>query len=80
MVMFPEASVLPYSLAACLLMSALTGSAGDWQDDGACTTVALKAGAYITAHYESKSVPLSLPVKTPAGAGPKSKNSRFFRS
>ncbi|KAI0078770.1 glycoside hydrolase [Panus rudis PR-1116 ss-1] len=51
------------------------GAAGDWTDNGAC--VAAKAGQLIKPHYESKSVPLELPVKTPAPAGTKS--SRFFK-
>ena len=50
------------------------GVAGDWQDDGACTTVALAPGQFITVHYESKSVPLSVPVKTPGA-----KHSRFSK-
>ncbi|KAI0346297.1 glycoside hydrolase [Trametopsis cervina] len=49
------------------------GSAGDWQDDGACTTAAV-AGAVVKAHYESKAVPTAVPVQTPGA-----KNSRFFR-
>lgn len=57
-----------------------TGVAGDWQNDGACTSVALKAGEFVKVHYESKSVPLEVPVKTPDGAGPKHKNSRFFHA
>ena len=55
-----------------------TGSAGDWTDDGACTTVALAKGAYVKAVYESKSVPTDAPVQTPADAVPKTKSSRFF--
>ncbi|KAF7789642.1 hypothetical protein EIP86_000588 [Pleurotus ostreatoroseus] len=56
------------------------GAAGDWQDDGACTAAAHVAGAVVTAHYESKSVPLEVPVQTPSGAAPKQKNSRVFRA
>ncbi|PSR71375.1 hypothetical protein PHLCEN_2v12751 [Hermanssonia centrifuga] len=37
------------------------GAAGDWQDDGVCTNIALKAGEFVTVHYESKSVPTSVP-------------------
>lgn len=49
------------------------GAAGDWQDDGVCTAAALKAGEYVKMHYESKSVPLSVPVHTPVV------NSRAFQ-
>ncbi len=55
-----------------------TGAAGDWQDDGVCTNIALKAGEFVTVHYESKSVPTSVPVTTPKSV-PAAKNSRFFR-
>ena len=55
------------------------GAAGDWTDDGACTTVALAHGAFVAAHYESKAVPLDSPVQTPDSEVPKSKNSRFFQ-
>lgn len=51
------------------------GIAGDWQDDGPC--VAAKANQLIKPHYESKSVPLQVPVKTPAPAG--RKTSRSFK-
>lgn len=57
----------------------ILGAAGDWTDNGACTTKALAAGAYVTMKYESKSVPLKVPVETPAGLGPKGKQSRVYR-
>ena len=57
-----------------------TGTAGDWQDDGACTSANHKTGFYVTAHYESKSVPLEVPVKTPVSAAPTHKNSRLFHA
>ncbi|KAI0688227.1 glycoside hydrolase [Cytidiella melzeri] len=50
------------------------GVAGDWQDDGPCATAALAPGQFVKTHYESKAVPLSVPVKTPGA-----KSSRFFR-
>ncbi|GJF00072.1 glycoside hydrolase family 18 protein [Phanerochaete sordida] len=54
------------------------GAAGDWQDDGACTSNGpLKAGQYVTAHYEHKEVPTKVPVETPAGV-PHRKNSRVY--
>ncbi|CAL1716603.1 unnamed protein product [Somion occarium] len=43
------------------------GPAEDWQDNGPC--VAAKAGQIIKPKYESKSVPLEVPVKTPAPLG-----------
>ena len=58
----------------CYALTWIIGSAGDWQDDGVCTTAALAPGQFVTAHYESKSVPLSVPVKTPGV-----KHSRFFK-
>lgn len=55
------------------------GSAGDWQDDGPCTSNGpLKAGQYIKAHYEQKEVPTKVPVQTPAGV-PTTKNSRVYK-
>ncbi|KAH8100033.1 glycoside hydrolase [Cristinia sonorae] len=57
------------------------GAAGDWQDDGACSSF---SAANVRPHYESKSVPLDSPVKTPAAALAMKENakhigSRFFR-
>ena len=63
-----------------IIAHTLAGAAGDWQDDGACTAAAQIAGTFVTAHYESKSVPLAVPVQTPTGAAPKHKNSRVFRA
>ncbi|TCD70241.1 Chitinase 1 [Steccherinum ochraceum] len=59
------------------------GAAGDWQDDGACKTSNVH-GPIVTPHYESKSVPLQVPVKTPAAAVAAKENadrnrSRFFK-
>ena len=76
-----EARFFAFLIVSCLSHEiCYLGVAGDWQDDGVCTSIAIKAGSYVTAHYESKSVPLKVPVQTPAGAGPKSKNSRFFHT
>ncbi|KAI0805941.1 glycoside hydrolase superfamily [Irpex lacteus] len=50
------------------------GAAGDWQDDGACTSTKLAAGQFIKSHYEEKEVPKAVPVETPSA-----KHSRFFR-
>ncbi|KAJ3489443.1 hypothetical protein NLI96_g2139 [Meripilus lineatus] len=46
------------------------GAAGDWQDNGACTTAKVASFAAQTAkpHYESKSVPTAVPVQTPVEA------------
>lgn len=56
-------SIPPHSI----LLRYLLGVAQDWQDNGAC--VAAKASQFIKPHYESKSVPLELPVKTPEAFG-----------
>ncbi|EKM58395.1 glycoside hydrolase family 18 protein [Phanerochaete carnosa HHB-10118-sp] len=53
------------------------GTAGDWTNDGACTSNNLKAGQYIAYHYEQKSVPTKVPVETPSSV-PKTKNSRVY--
>lgn len=55
----------------------IIGAAGDWQDDGACTANVVKQGQFVAVHYESKSVPLTVPVQTPKSV-PKTKNSRVF--
>ncbi|THH31700.1 hypothetical protein EUX98_g2472 [Antrodiella citrinella] len=57
------------------------GVAGDWQSDGACPAV---LNQIVPVHYESKSVPLEVPVKTPAAALAAKENashnrSRFFK-
>lgn len=50
------------------------GAAGDWQDDGTCTSTKLAAGQFIKSHYEEKEVPKAVPVETPSA-----RHSRFFR-
>ena len=54
-----------------------TGAAGDWTDDGACTTNSAKQGQIVTVHYESKAVPTKLPIQTPKSV-PSTKNSRVY--
>ncbi|EMD33967.1 glycoside hydrolase family 18 protein [Gelatoporia subvermispora B] len=63
------------------------GVAGDWQNDGACVAAALAPGEFIKAHYESKSIPLTVkpkataPLQTVAAAkGTSRKSSRDFRA
>ena len=75
---YPRRYVHHHCILTQDLRSTTTGAAGDWQDDGACPANGLKQGQYVTAHYESKSVPLTVPVQTPAGT-PKKKNSRVYK-
>ena len=76
---FPEVSHHCFSFVYAVSHREHTGVAGDWTDNGACSSFAHVAGAYVTPHYESKSVPLEVPVKTPAALAPQHKNSRFFQ-
>ncbi|KAI0925852.1 hypothetical protein AcW1_008172 [Taiwanofungus camphoratus] len=71
------------------------GSAGDWTDDGACTSSDLAKGEYVKVTYQSKVAPTNIGPKVSAvpnlslsaaraaaaveTAAPSRRNSRFFR-
>ena len=68
----------------------MAGTAGDWTDDGACTTSDLAPGEFVKMTFQSKAVPATqiarasvvpnpkLAREAAAATEPARRNSRFF--